>query len=76
MGEKRGGLVFTKRRNIQSGRDNKRRDKRQLWMAGCPRGVFAVIMSERVAELQRGAIRELEDGGWRMGKEGGGVRPR
>lgn len=33
-------------------------------MAGCPRGVFAVIMSERVAELQRGAIRELEDGGW------------
>lgn len=33
-------------------------------MAGCPRGVFAVIMLGRVAELQRGAIREqgMEDG--------------
>lgn len=36
-------------------------------MVGCPRGVFAVIMSRRVAELRRGAIRELEVGGRRKG---------
>lgn len=31
-------------------------------MAGCPWGVFAVIMLEWVAELQCGAIKRLEDG--------------
>lgn len=42
-----GNWTITKRKNIQSRRDNKRENERQLWMAGCPWGDYAVIMLER-----------------------------
>lgn len=57
-GDDEGEAEQSQKANIQSRRDNKRGDERQLWMEGCPWGGYAVIMLERAGELRCGAIRD------------------